>query len=164
MAHIFPLLPSRHPLDTGQDCRDLITSSTSSSLWMRQSHLSGVLCFTALRALLFEERITRSQEILGTWWHWDQDLREEVGTQLVYGGKGWRHDSTMLFTTRHRQVCCPLITTNTPLHCSYLSPPQNRSNGQSGKQCPLTVDGDTKIDLEYTFKILFQCLLQKWCE
>lgn len=105
------------------------------------------------RALLFGERITKRQECLGTRWRWDQDLREEVRTWLVYEGKDWGHDCTILFTTRHRQECCPLLTT--PLHCWSLSPSQNSSNGQNGKLCPLPMAGDTKIDSEYTFFILF---------
>lgn len=112
--------------------------------WGNFMHPSGVPSYTAPRALLFEGRTTRSQESLGMWCHWDQDLREEVWTWLVCGGKGWGHSSTILFPTRHRQAWCSLIITTTPLHCSSLSPPQNSSNGQCGKLCLLPVSGDTK--------------------
>lgn len=112
-----------------------------------------------LRVSLFGERIGRSQDHSGIWQHWDQALREEVWTGLVYGDKGWGPDfEPFSSTARHRQVCSPLITTTTRLFTAHPSHhPGKAAVGNKANQVPRPLLEIKKYIYysEITFFILF---------
>lgn len=155
MAHVFTLLPGRDSLDTGQDCRGLITAPILSSLWTGQPLPSGVLCPTAAEGFIvwredhkkpgqFRDFMRRGFEgrgvdMVGLW-------EERLGTWL------WSHP----FHTQAQAGMLPADNHNhSSLHLSSLSPPRNSSNGQRHKPCPLPIAGDKKKLLEFSFFIIF---------